>query len=99
MASKTLKELNHLAINSQAQFGTNEATSVNSLENSISAKKLEDLAYQASDKVYLVDDNGPYDNLRNSIQELNQTFMQIINGLDTGEYEQVLTDEEYKIRK
>ena len=29
-----------------------------------SAKKLENFAYQACDKVYSKDDNGPYDNLR-----------------------------------
>jgi dynactin 1 len=108
MVSKTLKELNYLAINSQTIYGGGSSSSSNTNEqsisstsenNSLSAKKLEDLAYQACDKVYLVDDNGPYDNLRNSIQELNQTFMQIITGLDTGEYEKVLTDEEYKLRK
>lgn len=108
MVSKTLKELNYLAINSQTIYGGGSSSSSNTNEqsisstsenNSLSAKKLEDLAYQACDKVYLVDDNGPYDNLRNSIQELNQTFMQIITGLDTGEYEKVLTDEEHKLRK
>jgi len=29
-----------------------------------SAKKLENFAYQACDKIYNKEDNGPYDNLR-----------------------------------
>lgn len=58
MVCKTLKELNNLASNSYT-FNVNEAN-----ETSLTAKKLEDLAYQACDKVYLIDDNGPYENLR-----------------------------------
>lgn len=30
----------------------------------MSAKHIEELAYQACDKVYIKDDNGPYENLR-----------------------------------
>lgn len=36
---------------------------------------------------------------RNSINVLHETFLKTLAGLDTGEYEKVLTDEEYKIRK
>ena len=58
MVCKTLKELNYLATNSHT-FMVSETT-----ETNLTAKKLEDLAYQACDKVYLIDDNGPYENLR-----------------------------------
>lgn len=37
---------------------------VNENNDGISAKKLEDLAYQACDQVYFRDDTGPYDNMR-----------------------------------
>lgn len=57
MVCKSLKELNNLASNSS--FSGQETS-----ETSLTAKKLEDLAYQACDKVYLIDDNGPYENLR-----------------------------------
>lgn len=30
----------------------------------IMSKKMEEIAYQASDKVYLKDDNGPYESLK-----------------------------------
>ena len=65
----------------------------------MTAKKLEDLAYQACDKVYLIDDNGPYENLRNSINELHETFKLAITGLESAEYEKELNNEEYKIQK
>lgn len=34
----------------------------------MTAKHIEELAYQACDKVYLKDDNGPYENLQYSNQ-------------------------------
>ena len=34
---------------------------------------------------------------RNSINELHQTFLTTIAGLETGEYEKTLTDEEWKV--
>ena len=59
MVCKTLKELNNLASNSYSFITANDT-----VETTLTAKKLEDLAYQACDKVYLIDDNGPYENLR-----------------------------------
>lgn len=65
----------------------------------LSGKKLESFAYQACDKVYLKEDNGPYENLRNSIKQINKIFLKTCSCLEHGEYEKELTDEEFKIRK
>lgn len=68
-------------------------------EGGLTAKKLEDLSYQACDKVYLVDDNGPYENLRNSINELHGTLKETLSGLEAGLYEKELNEEEFKLQK
>jgi len=88
--SKSLKELNYLA---------NNSFEIDLAEGGLTAKKLEDLAYQACDKVYLIDDSGPYDNLRGGINELHETLKVAIAGLETGVYEKELDEEEYKIQK
>ncbi len=90
--SKTLKELNYLTVSS-SEYNTNESTG----EGGLTAKKLEDLSYQACDKVYLIDDNGPYENLRNSINELHRTLKETFSGLEAGLYEKELNEEEYKV--
>lgn len=91
--SKTLRELNYLASNS-SELAANDHG-----EGGMTSKKLEDLAYQASDKVYLIDDNGPYENLRNTINELHETLKFTISGLSTAIYEKELNDDEYKVQK
>ncbi len=77
----------------------NNSFEVDLAEGGLTAKKLEDLAYQACDKVYLIDDSGPYENLRGSVNELHQTLKVTIAGLETGIYEKELNEEEYKIQK
>lgn len=65
----------------------------------LSGKKLENFAYQACDKVYLKDDNGPYENLRNSLRQIGQVLTRTNACVENDEFEVELTDEESKIRK
>ncbi len=55
LMSKTLKELFVFASNSKLYNDSNEI---------LTAKRLENFAYQVCDKTYLKEDNGPYENLR-----------------------------------
>ncbi len=52
---KTLKELFVLASNSKLFNDSSEL---------LTAKRLENFAYQVCDRTYLKEDNGPYENLR-----------------------------------
>ncbi|CAF0807877.1 unnamed protein product [Brachionus calyciflorus] len=93
LISKSLKELYNLASNSKIFSSTNETF------EPMSGKKLESLAYQACDKIYIKDDNGPYENLRNSFKQINEIITRANICLENGEYEIELSDEEFKIRK
>ncbi len=77
-------------------MSSRQASSENS---SLTAKKLEQLAYQACDKIFNRDDNGPYDNFRNSAKQILDVLGKVGASLETGEFEKELTDQEYKIKK
>jgi dynactin 1 len=66
---------------------------------SLSAKRLESLAYQACDKVFSKQDNGPYNNFKNALQQINSCLTQTAASLENGEFEKELSDEEFNIKK
>lgn len=89
---RTLKELYSLAKSSEPTSSDHQLL--------ISAKKLEQLAYQANESAYKRDDdNGPYENLRLSCKQIRDALSQTVASLENGEYESELSDDEFKIRK
>ncbi|XP_041368819.1 dynactin subunit 1-like isoform X2 [Gigantopelta aegis] len=50
-------------------------------------KKMEELAYQAVDKIYSKEDNGPYECLRLSFGTVVGTMNQLANAMENGEYD------------
>ncbi|KAK3094997.1 hypothetical protein FSP39_008880 [Pinctada imbricata] len=50
-------------------------------------KKIEEIAYQATDKVYGTEDNGPYDTLRASFGKVVGTMNKLANAMENGEYD------------
>lgn len=50
-------------------------------------KKMEEIAYQASDKVYGKEDNGPYECTRLSFGQVVGTINKIANAMENGEYD------------
>ncbi|XP_046576872.1 dynactin subunit 1-like isoform X2 [Haliotis rubra] len=50
-------------------------------------KKLEELAYQATDRVYGKEDNGPYECLRHSFGIVVGTMNKLANAMENGEYD------------
>jgi dynactin 1 len=91
LISRSLKELYSLAISSR--HASSDSASA------LTAKKLEQLAYQACDKIFNRDDNGPYDNFRNSAKQILDVLSKVGASLETGEFEKELTDEEFQIKK
>jgi dynactin 1 len=53
----------------------------------ISTQDIENIAYQACDKIYKKDDNGPYESLSASMHETVSTLTTISNSLETGSYD------------
>jgi dynactin 1 len=47
----------------------------------------------------LQEDNGPYDNLRNSVKQINASFAKLATSLESGEFESRLSEDEFKIKK
>ncbi|XP_071169051.1 dynactin subunit 1-like isoform X2 [Mytilus edulis] len=50
-------------------------------------KKIEEIAYQATDKVYGKEDNGPYDTLRKSFGMVAGAMNKLANAMENGEYD------------
>lgn len=63
----------------------------------LSPKKLENLAYQAFDKVISNDDSGPFVCLRNCADSLIEMLSKVCDGLENGEFERELTEDEFKV--
>ena len=61
--AKTIRELHNMASNVSVSMEAGGFTS-NDAERILTAKKLENLAFQACDKVYVKEDNGPYENIK-----------------------------------
>jgi dynactin 1 len=61
------------------------------------AKKLEELAYSASDKVYGKDDTGPYEILRSNITSVAGLIKQLATAMENGEYDYDGTQEKKPI--
>ena len=95
LISRSLKELYYLAVASKSVSIEGGALS----GDLFSAKRLEQLAYQACDKVFNRDDSGPYDNFRNAAKQILETLSLVATSLENGEFEKELSDEEFKIKK
>ena len=93
--SKVLRELYNMCSNLtiSMESGTSDA------DAKLTSKKLENLAFQACDKVYLKEDNGPYDNIRSSISSVEKIVNLILNNLANGDFEVEISDDEYRIKK
>ncbi|XP_064610266.1 dynactin subunit 1-like isoform X3 [Liolophura sinensis] len=53
----------------------------------IMPKKMEEIAYQSTDKVYRKEDNGPYECLRLSFGQVVGTMNKIASAMENGEYD------------
>ncbi|RNA32395.1 dynactin subunit 1 isoform X4 [Brachionus plicatilis] len=92
LVCQTFNQIYHLASNSKMFSSSDDF-------EPLVGKKLENFAYQACDKVYVKDDNGPYENLRNSLRLISQALMRTSSCVENADYETELSDEEFKIRK
>lgn len=95
--SKVLRELYNMCSN--LTISMENGTSGLDADRILTSKKLENLAFQACDKIYLKEDNGPYDNIRSSINSVEKIVNLILTGLANGDFEVEISDEEYKIKK
>ena len=57
---------------------------------------IENIAYQACDKVYKKEDSGPYDSLWNSMHEVVSTLSTISNSLETGAFDGSTNEQTHK---
>ncbi|CAF1664332.1 unnamed protein product [Adineta ricciae] len=62
----------------------------------ISAQDIENIAYQACDKIYKKEDSGPYESLRDSMNETISTLSTISNSLESGAYDSPLPEQNAK---
>lgn len=92
LVCQTLKQIYQLASNSKIFSSSDDL-------EPLTGKKLENFAYQACDKVYVKDDNGPYENLRNSLGLISQVLLRAGSCVENADHEIELSDEDSKIRK
>ncbi|CAF0846668.1 unnamed protein product [Rotaria sordida] len=62
----------------------------------VSTQDIENIAYQACDKVYKKEDSGPYESLWDSMHETLSTLTTISNSLETGSYDSTPTEQNSK---
>ncbi|CAF3794124.1 unnamed protein product [Adineta steineri] len=62
----------------------------------ISPQEIESIAYQACDKVYKKEDSGPYESLRDSMNEIISTLTTISSSLETGVYDSTSNEQNSK---
>ncbi|XP_071090432.1 dynactin subunit 1-like isoform X3 [Haliotis cracherodii] len=79
--SRVAKSLIHIA------SGGMQQASVMTDAEGLMPKKLEELAYQATDRVYGKEDNGPYECLRLSFGIVVGTMNKLANAMENGEYD------------
>ncbi|KAL4231416.1 Dynactin subunit 1 [Mactra antiquata] len=88
---RVAKTLQHLASGSmqQAALLTDGTYNLEQYKDTecLLPKKLEEIAYQASDKVYGKEDTGPYDCLRLSFGVVVGTMNKTANAMENGEYD------------
>ncbi|ESP00448.1 hypothetical protein LOTGIDRAFT_225833 [Lottia gigantea] len=87
---KISKTLRFVAIGAMQQAsimtGGQDLDTYNDAEG-LMPKKMEELAYQAVDKIYDKDDSGPYDSLRLSFGKVVGTMNKLANAMENGEYD------------
>ncbi|XP_053407314.1 dynactin subunit 1-like isoform X3 [Mercenaria mercenaria] len=87
------KTLQHLAVGAMQQAALlTEKLVIGGMRKSVDTeclmpKKLEEIAYQASDKVYGKEDTGPYECLRLSFGVVVGTMNKTANAMENGEYD------------
>ncbi|XP_067656587.1 dynactin subunit 1-like isoform X2 [Haliotis asinina] len=79
--SHVAKSLIHIA------SGGMQQASVMTDAEGLMPKKLEELAYQATDRVYGKEDSGPYECLRHSFGIVVGTMNKLANAMENGEYD------------
>ncbi|CAF4319106.1 unnamed protein product [Rotaria socialis] len=60
----------------------------------VSAQDIENIAYQACDKIYKKEDSGPYESLRDSMHETVSTLSNISDSLETGSFDSTVPPEQ-----
>ncbi|CAF1334369.1 unnamed protein product [Adineta steineri] len=62
----------------------------------VSTQDIENIAYQACDKIYKKEDSGPYDSLWNSMYETLSTLINVSNALENGSFDSNTNDQNEK---
>ncbi|CAF4455198.1 unnamed protein product, partial [Adineta steineri] len=62
----------------------------------VSTQDIENIAYQACDKIYKKEDSGPYDSLWNSMYETLSTLINVSNALENGSFDSNMNDQNEK---
>ncbi|CAF1603342.1 unnamed protein product [Rotaria magnacalcarata] len=60
----------------------------------VSTQDIENIAYQACDKIYKKEDSGPYESLRDSMHETVSTLSNISDSLETGSFDSTVPPEQ-----
>lgn len=81
---RTINELAHSAMQQLAVLPDADG---------LPAKKIEELAFQASDKIYTTDDNGPFESLRQDMSTAMAFSNQVATAMQEGEYDSSGSDE------
>ncbi|CAF1304758.1 unnamed protein product [Adineta steineri] len=62
----------------------------------MNTQDIENIAYQACDKIYKKEDSGPYDSLWNSMYETLSTLINVSNALENGSFDSNMNDQNEK---
>ncbi|CAF1105534.1 unnamed protein product [Rotaria sp. Silwood1] len=62
----------------------------------VSTEDIENIAYQACDKIYKKEDSGPYESLSDSMHETVSILTTISNSLETGSYDSTTIEQNFK---
>ncbi|GAB1603614.1 dynactin subunit 1-like isoform X4, partial [Argonauta hians] len=84
------KSLRHVALGAMVQEAVLSSSRQQSKSNDnegVKPKQMEELAYEATDKVYGKEDSGPYECLRLSFGVVVGTMNKVANAMENGEYD------------
>ncbi|XP_029644920.1 dynactin subunit 1 isoform X3 [Octopus sinensis] len=84
------KSLHHVALGAMVQeavLSSSRQQSKSDDNEGVKPKQMEELAYEATDKVYGKEDSGPYECLRLSFGAVVGTMNKVANAMENGEYD------------